>query len=83
MHNEVSTGVEGFTATGLELIVATAIGVVVFAVLAIFRAIGVDYVQGYGISEPAPLSYCLSGIDEDLLLPGNKTSQTKLTENTR
>lgn len=43
-------------------------------VLALLRELGVDYAQGYGISEPAPLSYRLSGIDEDLLLPENKFS---------
>ena len=43
--------------------------------LALLRDMGVDYAQGYGISEPAPLSQRLSDHHEDILLPANKTNQ--------
>ncbi|MCK4587549.1 MAG: EAL domain-containing protein, partial [Gammaproteobacteria bacterium] len=43
-------------------------------VLALLRELGVDYAQGYGISEPAPLSYRLSDPLEEALLPANEAN---------
>lgn len=43
-------------------------------VFSMLRELGVDYAQGYGFSEPAPLSRRLSNSDNVELLPANKHS---------